>query len=246
MNTNKDKLEQFIADNKDLFNYRAPSEALKQRIKKELSSKRNQKRNVFVKRVWLYKYSAAAAVMAAALLLVFYYARNKNEQSSYQPPIAKTGGLPVTDSNENKKGQNLTMPMDTQNQKENQAIVTERKQEKNEDAFPGEVNDEELYHYTRLIEIKQQQMETLKRTAPELYREFARDMKILENSYKELKEQLQQDGDKEQLMEAMIDNLKMQTALLSKQLEIYKESHRKKQNEKTSYGQHFPLHTSAV
>jgi len=246
MNANKDKLEQFIADNKHLFNYHAPSGALKQRIKKELSSKRNQRRSVSVRRVWPYKYSAAAAVVAAALLLIFFYARNKNEQSGYQSPIAKTGGLPATDSNENKIVQNPAMPMDTQGQKENQAIVTERKQETNENTFPGEVNDEELYHYTRIIEIKQQQMETLKRTAPELYREFARDMKILENSYKELKGQLQQDGDKEQLMEAMIENLKMQTALLSRQLEMYKESAKGKAKLKTSYVQPFPLHTSTV
>lgn len=244
MNANKDKLEQFITDNKHLFNYHAPSEALKQRIKRELS-KRNQKRSASVKRAWVYKYSAAAAVVAAALLLVFY-ARNKNEQRVYQPAIVKTNNLPSVDSSENKKGQNLNNPTDTQNQRENQAIVTERKKEKNEDAFPEGVNDEEIYHYTRLIEIKQHQIQTLKQTSPELYREFARDMKILENSYKELKGQLHQDGDIEPLMGAMIDNLKMQAALLSRQLEIYKESREEKRNEKTSYGQHLPLHTSVV
>jgi hypothetical protein len=246
MNANKDKLEQFITDNKDLFNYHTPSEGLKQRIKKELSSKKNQGRSVSIKRACLYKYSAAAAVVAAALLLIFFYVRNKNKQPANQPPIAKTGSLPTTDSNGNKKEENLTGPIDTQGQKEKQAIITEKKQEKNENTFPEEVNDEELYHYTRLIEIKQQQMETLKQTAPELYREFARDMKILENSYKELKGQLQQDGDKEQLMEAMIENLKIQTALLSRQLEIYKESRREKRNGKTSYDQPLPLHTSTV
>lgn len=246
MEANKDKLEQFIADNKDLFNYHAPSEALKQRIQKELSSKKDQPKNVPVKRTWLYKYSAAAAVVAVALLLVFYYARNKHEQPDYQPPVAQTNGLPVTDSSEDKNGQSLTIPMDTQSREENQEMVTGKEQEKNQDVFPAEVDNEEMYHYTRLIEIKQQQMKALRQTAPELYREFARDMEILENSYKELKEQLQLGGDKEQLMEAMIDNLKMQAALLSRQLEIYKESRMKKQSEKTSYEKSFPLHTSAV
>ena len=228
MKTNKDKLEQFIAGNKDLFNHHTPSEALKQRIQKELSSKKKQPQNVSVKKIWLYKYSAAAAVIAAAFLLNFYYTRNKNEQTGYQPPIAKTGSLPSNDSNENKKGQNLNMPIDSQSQKQYQEMVIEN----NEEALPGEVNNEEIYHYTCLIEVRQQQMKTLKRTAPELYKEFANDMEILENAYKELKGQLKQDGDKEQLMEAMIDNLKMQAVLLSKQLEIYKEGRSEKQSEK--------------
>jgi hypothetical protein len=229
MKSNKDKLEQFISDNKDSFNYHTPSEALRQRIQKELSNRKNQRKSVPVKRIWLYKLSAAAAVLVAVIVIVFYM-RNKNEQAGYQPPIVKTKNLPAVDSNKNK---------------ENQSVVTER-EEKNEETLPGEVNKEDMYHYTRLIEIKQQQMKTLKRTAPELYKEFAGDMEILEDAYKELKEQLKQDGNKEQLMEAMIDNLKMQAALLSKQLEIYKESHSEKQREKTSYDKSFPLRTSAV
>jgi len=237
MKADKDKLEQFIADNKDSFNYHMPSEALRQRIQKELSSRKKQRKN---KRVWIYKYSAAAAVIAAAFLLIFYYARNKNEQAGYHPSIAKTGSLPSTDSNKNKKEENLRLPIDSQGRKGNQEIVIE----KNEEVSPAEVDNEELYQYARLIEIKQQQMKTLKQTAPELYREFASDVEILENAYKDLKKQLtQQGGDKEQLMEAMIENLKLQTALLSKQLEIYKESRVKKQSEKTSYDKSFALPT---
>jgi len=237
MKTNKkDNLEQFIADNEDLFNHHTPSEALKQRIKNELSNNRDQRKNISVKKVGLYQYSAAAAVLAAVFLLIFFYTRNKNERSGYQAPVVTTDGLLATDSNRNKEMKNTAMPTDTQNH----ALVTE----KNEDIFPEEVNGEELYHYTRLIEIKQQQIEALKQTAPELYREFAGDMKILENSYKELKEQLRQAEDKEQLLEAMIDNLKMQAALLGRQLEIYKETHRKKENTGTSISQSFPLYTS--
>ncbi len=72
-------------------------------------------------------------------------------------------------------------------------------------------------------------MKELKKTEPELYKEFSKDAEMLETSYDALKAQLSKGVNSEKLLEAMIGNLKMQADLLNKQLEILKQVHKKKE-----------------
>ena len=89
----------------------------------------------------------------------------------------------------------------------------------------------EVYHFTQLIELKQTELKKIEKEQPGLYKEFLGDITTLDSSYNALKKELPQNPNREQLLEAMIENLRLQTDLLNHQLLIIKKI---KQAKKTS------------
>lgn len=91
------------------------------------------------------------------------------------------------------------------------------------DSLIAEINPNyarEVYHFTQLIEIKQSELEKIRKDEPELYKKFLADITRLDSSYNTLQNQLPQNPNREQLLEAMIQNLRLQTELLNQQLQI--------------------------
>jgi len=80
----------------------------------------------------------------------------------------------------------------------------------------------EVYHFTQLIELKQTELKKIEKEQPVLYKEFLGDITTLDSSYNALKKELPQNPNREQLLEAMIENLRLQTELLNHQLLIIK------------------------
>lgn len=78
----------------------------------------------------------------------------------------------------------------------------------------------EVYHFTQLIELKQSELKQIEKDDPELYKQFLGDIQQLDSSYNTLKKELPSNPNREQLLEAMIENLKMQTELLNQQLQV--------------------------
>ena len=78
----------------------------------------------------------------------------------------------------------------------------------------------EVYHFTQLIEIKQNELKKMKQADPVLYNQFIKDITRLDSSYNALQTQLPENPNREQLLEAMIQNLRLQTDLLNEQLMI--------------------------
>jgi hypothetical protein len=78
----------------------------------------------------------------------------------------------------------------------------------------------EVYHFTQLIELKQTQLKQMEKDDPVLYKQFVGDINKLDSSYLKLKEELPSNPNREQLLEAMIQNLQLQTELLNQQLLI--------------------------
>lgn len=78
----------------------------------------------------------------------------------------------------------------------------------------------EVYHFTQLIELKQHELKQIEKDNPDLYRQFLADITKLDSSYKALKSELPTNANREQLLEAMIQNLRLQTDLLNQQLQI--------------------------
>jgi len=78
----------------------------------------------------------------------------------------------------------------------------------------------EVYHFTQLIEIKQQELKQIEKDNPDLYKQFISDINKLDSSYKVLKKELPENPNREQLLDAMIQNLRLQTGLLNQQLQI--------------------------
>lgn len=88
----------------------------------------------------------------------------------------------------------------------------------------------EVYHFTQLIELKQEELKQIEKDNPELYQQFLGDISQLDSSYNNLKKELPSNPNREQLLEAMIDNLKMQTELLNQQLQIIQQIKQSKTN----------------
>jgi hypothetical protein len=94
----------------------------------------------------------------------------------------------------------------------------------------------EVYHFTQLIELKQTELKQIEKDNPVLYKQFISDINKLDSSYYSLKNELSVNPNREQLLEAMIQNLRLQTELLNQQLNIIiqiKQS-KSKTNEKNS------------
>ncbi|HSB92899.1 MAG TPA: hypothetical protein VLC28_07270 [Flavitalea sp.] len=78
----------------------------------------------------------------------------------------------------------------------------------------------QVKEFTKTIEVKQLELKKIQAEQPGLYREFSQDIERLDSSYNTLKTQLPKNPNREQLLEAMIRNLQLQTELLSQQLQI--------------------------
>lgn len=90
----------------------------------------------------------------------------------------------------------------------------------------------QVYHFTQLIELKQTQLKQIEGEHPELYRQFVKDVHKLDSSYQSLRAALPANPDPEMLLEAMIQNLRLQADLLNEQLTAIKQL---KQSKKGSH-----------
>ncbi len=81
---------------------------------------------------------------------------------------------------------------------------------------------EEVYHFTRLIELKHKELSKIRNEEPELYKKFSADITRLDSSYQMLKKELPGNPNEELVLAAMIENLRIQIDLLNEQLIIIK------------------------
>lgn len=87
----------------------------------------------------------------------------------------------------------------------------------------------EMYHFTQLIELKQGQLKQVAKENPDLYKSFMADINKLDSNYNALQMELPDNPNREQLLEAMLENLKIQSALLNQQLQIIQQIKQSKQ-----------------
>lgn len=94
--------------------------------------------------------------------------------------------------------------------------------------------DQEINQFIQLVAVKQTQLSTIKHEYPKLYNEFVTDINELNKEYKELKSELTQVPEQEMILDAMIQNLRLQAELLNEQLSIIQQlkNSKKHKNEK--------------
>jgi hypothetical protein len=88
----------------------------------------------------------------------------------------------------------------------------------------------EVAQFTQLIELKQNELKEIEKENPNLYKKFVADINKLDSSYKALKKELPENPNREQLLEAMIENLRLQTEILNQQLSIINQIKASKSN----------------
>ncbi|MCX6320174.1 MAG: hypothetical protein NTW29_23035 [Bacteroidetes bacterium] len=125
-------------------------------------------------------------------------------------------------------------------------LLTNRKQlpvppvvEKGNDRMdePIELTDpvfaKQFTQYREMIGLQRAELKQLEKEYPQLYHQFVNDMNELDSSYQSLKKKLPAIPNRELLLEAMLQNLQLQSELLNRQLIIIKEIKQKnKQYEK--------------
>jgi len=168
------------------------------------------------------RWSAAAAIILALGISGWYYMqhnkKNPEDNLANKNQPAATNDLPAVAKEETKKE-----TPDTSNHGGTPRKVNNDTQlaATNDAANDADAN-EEMVHYARLIELKQNQIKKIKKDEPLLYSKFAGDFNKLDSTFHTLKKQLPVNPNREQILEAMIQNLQYQEALLNQQLNIIK------------------------
>ncbi len=223
------KLEQFVKDNREDFDKFEPGPVVWHNIQQQLK-KPAQKQGILISMKML-RWSAAAAIIiilgAGAYYFINHNKTGKEEQYAKNKPETKaTNNLPVVTNHDSANKETPVTPQNLVIDKtDNQQLAS------NNNTDDAEYN-EELVHYTRLVELKQNQIMKIKTTEPLLYQKFAGDINKLDSTFHTLKKQLPVNPNREQILEAMIQNLQFQEALLNQQLNIIKKI---KQTKKAEY-----------
>jgi hypothetical protein len=214
------RLEQFVQDNRDDFDAFEPGPVVWHNIQQQLQKNRGKK-GILIS-MNLLRWSAAAAVVLVLGAGAWYFTVSKKTDT-----IAESGGHGKVQPETTGKTQAAVPEIAA---KETHATVNIQTPEPataaNGSATAagndnGEYN-EELYHYTRLVELKQNQIKRVTKDEPLLYKKFADDINKLDSSFHSLKQELPVNPNHEQILEAMIRNLQLQEALLNQQLNIIK------------------------
>jgi hypothetical protein len=194
-------LEKFVRDNRDQFDSDEPSPQVWKKLEKQLiPQKEEKKQGKVITRVRVIRILRLS--VAAAIVILAGFGVYSLIKSDKKIDTAQTDqpNKPAAGSNE-----------DILN-KINPAYA------------------KEVYHFTQLIELKQSEIKQLEKDNPQLYKQFLGDINKLDSSYNALKKELPVNPNREQLLEAMIQNLRLQTELLNQQLEIIHQIKNSKSN----------------
>jgi len=228
------RLEQFVKDHREEFDEEGPDPKVWDKILQDVDPGK-KKQSPLVRLDWR-RWSAAAAIVLLIAGGVWVYSTRTEKVT---PNIAKTNNLPVQrqDSPTTQVAQNPSPVKDSTSgtvKKDEPTLATIRPQDNKDDKKSTELEnsmDEEMYHYAKLVEIKHKQLKTIEKDEPLLYRQFASDVQKLDSVYHDLQGQLPKNPNREQLLEAMLQNLQLQMQLLNHQLDIIKQINHSKKTE---------------
>lgn len=183
-------LEQFMRDHRDEFDTDEPAPQVWKKLEKELAPAAPEKKGKVFTMATIVRWSAAAAILVLAGLGVFHLFSPQPSGPTNGQKIVGTEG-----TTPKAQGDDLLKDIDPTYAKE-------------------------VYHFTQLIELKQNELKQIEKDNPALYKQFLSDITKLDSSYNALKHELPTNANREQLLEAMIQNLRLQTELLNQQLQI--------------------------
>ena len=236
------RIEDFVRDHREEFDGEEPDKKIWEKIAADLEP-RKKKQGTLV-RLGRAGWIAAAAVVLLAVGMIWLFSTRSSQNA---PAIAKQATNHLPDPNET-VAKTAPAPKQAADASAHTPSITQRAPEptlatirpKDNNQSQAKVNelessmDEEMYHYAKLVEIKHNQLKSLEKDEPLLYKQFASDVSKLDSVYRNLQSQLPKNPNREQLLEAMLQNLQLQMGLLNHQLDIIKQINHSK---KTAYEQ---------
>jgi hypothetical protein len=222
------QLDNFVKNNREEFDKFEPGPVVWHNIQQQL--KKPSGKGILIPMRTI-RWSAAAAIIivlgaGAWWMMTKQPPAGTNNYAARTDSPALKNEAPAIAQQEPVKEHNTETPHETNSTTPGRPSTDARLAPQDEDAD----SQEELVHYTRLVELKQHQIKRMAKDEPMLYRQFAGDFNRLDSTFHILKKQLPVNPNREQILEAMIQNLQYQEALLNQQLNIIKKiKHTKKQ-----------------
>jgi hypothetical protein len=222
--------EEFVQENRDEFDHESPDPEIWEKVRKRMNPEKEKPgviRAITFKR-WM---------MAAAAVLVFAVIAGIVIFSKYEKAPSNVSKIKPAEPFPENKSPDVTKTTDTPTITPKSETADSNKIREQETAStPVAADSKEMYYYSKLIEIKQEELKTLEKDEPLLYKQFSGDVEKLDKVYHSLKKQLPENSNPEQVMEAMISNLQLQMNLLNRQLKIIKQiKHSKKAAYENAY-----------
>jgi hypothetical protein len=230
------RLEQFVEDHREEFDGEGPDPKVWEQILKDVDPGK-KKQPPLVKIQWRRWSAVAAAVLLIAGGVWIYNTRTNNvvpNVATNHLPAVKQQDSPSAPTQVAQAPSPVKDSAQAATRKEEPTLASIRPKEKKDDKKTEELDNsvnEEMYHYARLVEIKHNQLKAIEKDEPLLYRQFASDVNRLDSVYHNLQGQLPQNPNREQLLEAMLQNLQLQMQLLNHQLDIIKQINHSKKTE---------------
>jgi hypothetical protein len=226
------RLEQFVHDQREDFDTEEPSSKVWDKIRLEMEPPKEKKTIILhLNRTTL---SVAAAVLLVTAIGFWYIGSRNTTTTGVQDPVVKSD--PAVKPSHSEGAAEVKPPVDSTQKAANpangqdQLVNNQPKEEKNNGARDEEsIIHEEMTHYARLVELKHEELKSIGKDEPVLYRQFASDVYRLDSVYHNLQKELPNHPNKEQLLEAMLQNLQLQMGLLNHQLDIIKQINHSKQ-----------------
>ena len=180
-------LEKFVQENRDQFDADTPDPRVWDKINERMnpsSKKETPVRSLPFSR-WV---AAAAAAVLIGLTSVVYFSLHKNKTAE----VAGTNPEHIDSGNHLPSLNTVT---DTAAQIAKKAPVAQKTNPalpEQEDAkeTPETGASKEMFYYAKLIELKHEELKTLEKDEPLLYRQFSGDVQKLDSVYHSLKTQL--------------------------------------------------------
>jgi hypothetical protein len=227
------RLEQFIEDHREEFDAEHPAPRVWDNIREKFELQADDRHPA--PRMRFLRLSAAAALVLVAAAGIWFFAGSART-GRVQPGAAEIT-VPSTAQNKTKEALQASDTGAVKPSGEPLAHASTPQTEAGSSS-PEDENlfSQELFHYAKLVEIKHRELKKIQREEPLLYRQFAGDVFRLDSVYRSLENQLSNSPNREQLLEAMVQNLQLQMGLLNHQLEIIKQiNHSKKSAYEKAY-----------
>ena len=250
------RLEQFVRDHREDFDTEEPDSKVWDAIGRDMGfGDTTKKKQANVVRIYRTRWTAAAAIVLLIAGATWYLSAHRNISNNL-PAVAsgnaaspaghsatQPGTQPDTAARNLASAQKpdatqslaATTPNTATNPhgtSANPDLANNAKPGDNSNAELDASVNEEMYHYAKIVEIKHKELKAIQKDEPLLYKQFSADVYTLDSVYHSLQSQLPKNPNREQILEAMLQNLQLQMGLLNHQLDIIKQINHSK---KTAY-----------
>ncbi|HEY8971857.1 MAG TPA: hypothetical protein VIM64_22300 [Puia sp.] len=227
------RLEQFVHDHREDFDTEEPARKVWDKIRLEMEPPKEKK--TIVLRLTRTSLSVAAAILLVIAVGFWYLGTRHTSGTQRQDSNTVARTEPAEKQQPAATADSADSVAPPQVTPEKLAAAPRSKDKDSREPKNAAYSDEQslireqMVHYSRLVELKQQELKIIEKDEPMLYKQFASDFKELDHAFHNLQFELNDNPNSERVLEAMLQNLQLQMGLLNHQLDVIKQINHSKQ-----------------